>query len=78
MEAVHDGHADVHEDAVKRGLSFRGSFFVDTDCFGAIVGRGIGNTDSLGESSKEFKVDWVVVYEEETFESVGWRNEGRI
>ena len=78
MEAVHDGHADVHEDAVKRGLSFCGSFFVDTDCFGAVVGRGVGYTDSLSESCEEFKVDWVIIYEEQTFESVGRRNEGRI
>jgi hypothetical protein len=63
LEAVHDGHADVHEYAVKRDLSFCDSFFVETDCFGAVAGRGIGKTGSLGEGSEKFEIDWVVVYE---------------
>jgi hypothetical protein len=71
LEAVHDGHADVHENAVEWGFSFCGGFFVETNCFGAIAGRGVGKTGALGEGSQEFEIDWIVIYEEETFEPAG-------
>lgn len=78
LESIHSGHADVHEYAVKGQLSFCECLFVETDRYGAVVGRDVGKTDSLGESGEELEIDWVVVYEEETFESVGCRRDGRI